>query len=322
MQRETIKKGVVSPVWKRGAKILLFFLPALLLIAHMGYSKTDGDRSDRIRELNEEEGGMGTDLYSNFFAGKSHINYTEFPYKTSLGYHAEQNRGECMKNLTLITGAMMRYAEAHEGKLPPVYSTDKKGAPLHSWRVLILPYFAYPHTSLRYMYEQIRLDEPWDSEWNRQFHDCLPEVYACFSQEYYSDARDNMKRKDSTCYTVITGPDTPFPTPQNGEGLLLDEIGDKNGAVLVMERNEPVCWMKPDAEMTAEEVTSGDFLKKMSSVPRHCDPDGDFYIPAAFCYRTVIINKYVTQEQLSNMTLRRLTGKEELRLRNRVVSFK
>ncbi len=68
--------------------------------------------------------------------------------------------------------ALLNYASAHDGQLPPHRvgtEPDENGIYPHSWRVYLLPYMEQ-----NWLYKQIRLDEPWDSEWNRQFHEQMP----------------------------------------------------------------------------------------------------------------------------------------------------
>ena len=64
------------------------------------------------------------------------------------------NRIECMTNMQMIVLAMLLYHEDH-GTLPPAFTVDANGTPLHSWRVLLLPYLGYDE-----LYAKIRLDEP------------------------------------------------------------------------------------------------------------------------------------------------------------------
>ena len=48
-------------------------------------------------------------------------------------------RNQCKSNLKQIALALQGYAQVH-GALPPAYTTDADGKPLHSWRTLILPF--------------------------------------------------------------------------------------------------------------------------------------------------------------------------------------
>jgi hypothetical protein len=148
-----------------------------------------------------------------------------------------RRRTNCSNNLRRITLALLLYEREH-GTLPPAYTVDAEGKPLHSWRVLLLPYVG--ETGL---FARIRLDEPWDSEHNRQFHDAAVDVYQCPSA--------NLKQGE-TAYSVIVGERTAF---QPGEGRLLDDFGTH--LILVVGRWNPVCWMDPASELTKAIASEG-----------------------------------------------------------------
>jgi 5'-3' exonuclease len=82
-------------------------------------------------------------------------------------------RMQCTNNIKQIMLAMHTYHDAHKC-FPPVMTADKNGKPLHSWRVLILPFIEQ-----QALYSQIRLDEPWDSEYNSRLHDMNIQTYQC-----------------------------------------------------------------------------------------------------------------------------------------------
>lgn len=102
------------------------------------------------------------------------------------GYTAEEYaqakriRGRALRahksNLERIVAALKQYGDANNGVLPAAYTVDEAGRPLHSWRVAILPYLGEEEAKL---YAQIRLDEPWNSEWNSRFHSQRPNIFAC-----------------------------------------------------------------------------------------------------------------------------------------------
>ena len=48
-------------------------------------------------------------------------------------------RASCSNNLKQINLALLNYENAHKC-FPPAYIPDEDGTPMHSWRVLILPY--------------------------------------------------------------------------------------------------------------------------------------------------------------------------------------
>jgi hypothetical protein len=54
-------------------------------------------------------------------------------------------RSDCHGNLQRIVLAMLIYERQH-GTLPPAYTVDASGQPLHSWRVLLLPYVGESRT--------------------------------------------------------------------------------------------------------------------------------------------------------------------------------
>src|SRR5262249_21734482 len=70
-------------------------------------------------------------------------------------------RMQSTNNLKQIALAMHSYHDTM-GRFPPAIVRDKEGKPLYSWRVLLLPYLEQQN-----LYNQFKLDEPWDSEHNR-----------------------------------------------------------------------------------------------------------------------------------------------------------
>src|SRR5579864_1381633 len=48
-------------------------------------------------------------------------------------------RAQCTNNLKQIALALSNYEQANSA-LPPAFTVDAEGKPLHSWRTLILPY--------------------------------------------------------------------------------------------------------------------------------------------------------------------------------------
>ncbi|MGL6194704.1 MAG: DUF1559 domain-containing protein, partial [Thermoguttaceae bacterium] len=155
----------------------------------------------------------------------------------------------CDDNVQEITLAMLLYNAEH-GALPPAFSVDTTGKPLHSWRVLLLPYFCDP--KLAEMFDKIRLSEPWDSEYNKQFHDQMPDVYRCPSHvTNVSDAK-----KSDANYIVVVDDLTPFN--KSGKGANLGQFGpNSNGMVLVTETTWADNWMDPEYNATLDEASKG-----------------------------------------------------------------
>ena len=143
-------------------------------------------------------------------------------------------RMQCTNNLKQLALAVHTYHDAH-GVLPQPYTVDSNGKPLHSWRVTLLPYLeSYA------LYEAIRKDEPWDSEYNKQFHDKMPVVLRCPSCRL-GDA------KSGTTYFMVVGEETFGQVPKpDAKKYTFSRVSDgTSNTIAIVERKEPVCWMAP-----------------------------------------------------------------------------
>lgn len=160
----------------------------------------------------------------------------------------EASRNErCENNLRRLYQAFAEYADAN-GAYPPAFTTDAEGRKLHSWRVLLLPYLGDEA-----LFAQIRLDEPWNSDWNSQFHSQTPNVFKCASTP------EELGDKSCRCAFSValggveSGVETAFRA--DGRPVAAEEIRDgAANTVLCVERKSPVCWMAPDAELTVERI--------------------------------------------------------------------
>jgi type II secretory pathway pseudopilin PulG len=154
-------------------------------------------------------------------------------------------RMQCTNNMKQIIIAFHNYHDKY-GHFPPAYTVDEGGRPLHSWRVLILPYIE--QTAL---YQKIRLDEPWDSEYNRRFHSEVPSVFRCPS----GNPRETIPVPDSSgCfYSVIDGSEAAF----FGSHTMSNDTKDSKETIFLTERRVPVNWMLPLGEITFETACKG-----------------------------------------------------------------
>ena len=177
------------------------------------------------------------------------------------------HRAQCINDMRCIALALLNYESTH-GCFPPVYTTDADGQPLHSWRVLILPYLEQTP-----LYEAIRLDEPWNSPHNTAFHRESIRIFQCPSMDY---------RPGECAYSVIVGPGTVFE--EDGQSISVDDItnGTAN-TILLVERAVPLdCWMDPTREITLDEAKKGVDVSSDGIGSRH--PGGT---NAAFCDSSV-----------------------------------
>jgi hypothetical protein len=116
--------------------------------------------------------------------------------------------------------------------LPPAYSVDKEGKPLLSWRVHILPYVEQAQ-----LYQQFRLDEPWDSEHNKKLLQQAPSVYR---------TPRSRAAPEKTSYLAVRGPRTIFP---GKEPVSIAQIIDgTSNTVMVVEVPDALAveWTRPD----------------------------------------------------------------------------
>ncbi|MGL6197028.1 MAG: DUF1559 domain-containing protein [Thermoguttaceae bacterium] len=150
-----------------------------------------------------------------------------------IGFQTTQQlawNNQCSQNLKTIGTAVIKYKTAN-GAYPPPWTVDSNGKPLQSWRVLILPYLDEQE-----LYDSIHLDEPWDSEYNQQFHKQMPSIFRC-------PASVNANNT-TTSYTMIVGPDA---FSDSGVPTKPDEITDDLAStIMIIERKTPICWMKTD----------------------------------------------------------------------------
>jgi uncharacterized protein DUF1559 len=114
--------------------------------------------------------GLVTGLFSLLLVGLLALLFLLLPAVQSM--RDAEARVRNSSNLTQIIFAMHGYQDAHH-KLPPAVVFDANGRPLHSWRVLILPFMEQ-----NVLFQQFHLDEPWDSPHNRQFLKAMPAQLA------------------------------------------------------------------------------------------------------------------------------------------------
>ena len=69
-------------------------------------------------------------------------------------------RAQCTNNLKQIGLALHEYVQEYDA-LPPAFTVDAQGRPLHSWRTLILPFLEQEA-----LYKTIDLSKPWNDPAN------------------------------------------------------------------------------------------------------------------------------------------------------------
>lgn len=156
----------------------------------------------------------------------------------------------CQNNLKQISIALHSYEDEY-GSLPPAYTVDAEGRPLHSWRSLILP-FLEEETP----YEDIDFSKPWDAPENKQLLDECPEAYRCLSSDISAS---------ETTYQVIISPKSLFP----GKSVrsIKSVAAQTSSIVMVVEvpASHSVPWMAP-SDLTMQSFSK---ILKEESFPHY-----------------------------------------------------
>jgi Protein of unknown function (DUF1559) len=142
------------------------------------------------------------------------------------------DRMNSSNNLKQIGLGILDY-EGKNGELPNnTYGPD--GKPLLSWRVHILPYIGE-----KALYDQFKLNEPWDSPANRALLNRMPIAYATPAERTGKAAMGTK-----TYYRGFSSPGAIFARDQR---LTLGNIKDgMSNTIFVVEAGDPVEWTKPD----------------------------------------------------------------------------
>jgi prepilin-type processing-associated H-X9-DG protein len=139
-------------------------------------------------------------------------------------------RAQCQSNMKNIVLALHAYEQQHHA-IPPAYTVDANGKPLHSWRTLILPYLENEE-----LYQTIDLSKPWNDPANAKARETPVSIYRC---------PESARPRNMTTFLAIAGPNSCLVP---GKGRRLTEITDSHASTLVVieagEENA-VPWMAP-----------------------------------------------------------------------------
>jgi prepilin-type processing-associated H-X9-DG protein len=143
-------------------------------------------------------------------------------------------RSQCLNNLRQIGLALHNYHDKYDC-FPPANVTDSNGRPMHSWRVLILPFLDQMP-----LYEKYRLDEPWDGPNNQKLADPILAVYRCPGHDDAQNKSDSMV----TSYVAVVGPETAWPESRTAAIRDIKD-GTSNTLLIVEIVNSGIHWMEP-----------------------------------------------------------------------------
>ncbi len=152
-------------------------------------------------------------------------------------------RSRCVSNLKQFGIAVQNYHDQHKS-FPPAFIADEHGVPMHSWRVVLLPYFE--SEELLALHSQYRFDEPWNGPNNRKLLDKAPGLFRCPNDE------DN---NSETNYLAVVGPRTVWPGRSNTEyGDIKDGV---SRTIAVVECSDSgINWLEP-RDVTFDDASLG-----------------------------------------------------------------
>lgn len=140
-------------------------------------------------------------------------------------------RAHCKNNLKQIGLALHNYHHTY-GSLPPTYTVDANGEPLHSWRTLILPFLEQ-----QAIFDQIDLSKPWDDPANETARKTLLDVYQCPET---SNGEDNH-----TTYLAVVAPNAAFQGPEPKSFADITDGPENTLVVIEVDSKHAVPWMAP-----------------------------------------------------------------------------
>jgi Protein of unknown function (DUF1559) len=125
--------------------------------------------------------------------------------------------------------AVANYHETY-GSFPPAYLAGADGKPMHSWRVLILPFLEQ-----RKLYDRYNFAEPWDGPNNRKLAGEIGHLYL------RSDLESDQI--ETTSFVAVVGPQTAWP----GRKMTNNDLGDgsQNTLIVVEVPDGLFRWMEP-----------------------------------------------------------------------------
>jgi len=136
----------------------------------------------------------------------------------------------CDNNLRVLALAMHNYHDAY-GTFPPACVAGEDGEPMHSWRVLLLPYLGRKD-----LYDQYDFDEPWDGPNNRALIPLMPPEYRC--PDYL------LSNYDATSYAMIVGPGM-LSDGESASRMADIKDGTSNTIMFVEAHGARIVWTEP-----------------------------------------------------------------------------
>jgi hypothetical protein len=188
-------------------------------------------------------------------------------------------RAWCCNNLLQISLALSNY-ESQYHCFPPAYVPDKDGKPMHSWRVLILPYL-----DRKDLYDSYDFNEPWDGPNNRKLLAHRPGEFACPGDESACN-----EGATTTSYVAVVGKNALWQAdkPRSlNEPALRDTAA--NTVMLVEVADSGINWTEPK-DFSLDDLKAGGRASSTARASlRHMSSMDQF-----FFQRTFVAGAYVS----------------------------
>ncbi len=173
---------------------------------------------------------------------------------------------QCMINLKQISLALLNYEQAN-GCFPPAYIADKNGKPMHSWRVLILPYLGRAD-----LYNAYDFTEPWDGARNKKVLSARPLLYTC-----PIDPSAYAPGSTQTNYVAVVGRNAAWPGEKSRKLGPVDFPGGVSNTIMVVEvANSGIPWMEP-RDLSLDALAAAGAKSPTLAVSSHHGHSEDFF---------------------------------------------
>jgi hypothetical protein len=143
----------------------------------------------------------------------------------------EAARARTINHMKELGIALQNHHDTYK-RFPPPAILSGDGKPLLSWRVKILQ-FVDPN-----LYSQFHLDEPWDSQHNKQLIAQMPDVFECPASKVGGEYR--------TVFAVPRGNGTMFSPPEGVQMRKMIDGTSNTIAVVEVDDDHAVVWTRPD----------------------------------------------------------------------------
>jgi hypothetical protein len=140
----------------------------------------------------------------------------------------DERQNQTRNNLKQLVLALYNYYDVNK-HFPPAVVMGPDGKTPHSWRVEILPFL-----DQNKLFQQYKMDEPWDSPSNKKLLERIPEPL----RSPYDDPKST-----NAGYFALVGPGTAF---ESKTGMLIREISDgTSNTIMLVESKRKTPWTKP-----------------------------------------------------------------------------